>query len=311
MEEKMVKAILDNMNQVIVGKEEISKLLLTTMLAGGHVLIEDVPGVGKTTFANVLAKSVDCEFARIQFTPDTMPSDITGSSIYNYEKHEFEYVEGVLMNNIILADEINRTSPKTQASLLEAMEEGRVTVDGKTYELPKPFMVIATQNPVMQRGTYYLPESQLDRFMMKLSVGYPNRNEAVQIVKNVLAGVNISAVGNVIDANGLEKLKEAVEKVVIQDSLIEYATECVERTREHDKVSLGASPRALIAWIRAAKAFAFVEGRDFVTPDDLKYLAPYVLSHRLILIQSTTKDASGASEIVSDVLRKVRVPIGK
>lgn len=307
----MVKKILDNMNQVIVGKEEVSKLLLTVMLAGGHALIEDVPGVGKTTFANVLAKSVDCKFARIQFTPDTMPSDITGSSIYNYEKHGFEYVEGVLMNNIILADEINRTSPKTQASLLEAMEEGRVTVDGKTYELPKPFMVIATQNPVMQRGTYYLPESQLDRFMMKLSVGYPALNEEVQIVKNMLSGISAAKVSNVISAGELEKLKEEVEKVVIQDSLIEYAAECVDKTREHDRISLGASPRALLAWIRAAKAYAFVEGRSFVKPDDLKLLAEPVLAHRLILVQNTAKDAIGAGEIIQDILRKVRVPLGK
>lgn len=307
----MVKAILDNMNQVIVGKEEISKLLLTTMLAGGHVLIEDVPGVGKTTFANVLAKSVDCRFARIQFTPDTMPSDITGSSIYNYEKHQFEYVEGVLMNNIILADEINRTSPKTQASLLEAMEEGSVTVDGKTYELPKPFMVIATQNPVMQRGTYYLPESQLDRFMMKLSVGYPNQSDEVKIVKNMISGIKVSDVQNVVDGAGLQKLKEEVFNVVIQDSLIEYAAECVDKTREHDKVSLGASPRALLAWIRAARAYAFVEERSYVTPDDLKFLAPYVLAHRLILVQNTAKDVLGAEEVIQDVLRKVRVPLGK
>ena len=307
----MVKKILDNMNQVIVGKEEVSKLLLTVMLAGGHALIEDVPGVGKTTFANVLAKSVDCKFARIQFTPDTMPSDITGSSIYNYEKHGFEYVEGVLMNNIILADEINRTSPKTQASLLEAMEEGRVTVDGKTYELPKPFMVIATQNPVMQRGTYYLPESQLDRFMMKLSVGYPALNEEVQIVKNMLSGISAAKVSKIISAEGLEKLKEDVEKVVIQDSLIEYAAECVDKTREHDRISLGASPRALLAWIRAAKAYAFIDGRNFVKPDDLKLLAEPVLAHRLILVQNTAKDAIGAGEIIQDILRKVRVPLGK
>lgn len=309
--ENKVLAILDNMNRVIVGKEEVSKLLLTAMLAGGHVLIEDVPGVGKTTFANVLAKSVDCRFARIQFTPDTMPSDITGSSIYNYEKHQFEYVEGVLMNNLILADEINRTSPKTQASLLEAMEEGRVTVDGKTYELPKPFMVIATQNPVMQRGTYYLPESQLDRFMMKLGVGYPKQEEEVRIVKNMLLGVTSSTVSSVISARELNELKNAAEQVTIKDSLIEYAAECVERTREHDRVLLGASPRALLAWIRAARAYAFVEGRSFVLPDDLKYLAPHVLAHRLMLVQNTAKDADGAEEIIQEILRKVRVPLGK
>lgn len=307
----MVNKILSNINQVIIGKEETSKLLLTVMLAGGHVLLEDVPGVGKTTFANALAKSVDCKFARIQFTPDTMPSDITGSSIYNYEKHGFEYVPGVLMNNIILADEINRTSPKTQASLLEAMEEGRVTVDGKTYELPKPFMVIATQNPVMQRGTYYLPESQLDRFMMKLSVGYPDLNDEVQIVKNRLSGISASNAERVIDLDELTGLKEQAQKVVIQDSLIEYAACCVDETRVHDKVSLGASPRALIAWICAAKAYAFVEGRSYVTPDDLKYLAGYVLSHRLILTRNTSKDSLGADEVIQEILRKVRVPLGK
>lgn len=309
--ENKVSAILDNMNRVIVGKTEISKLLFTAMLAGGHVLIEDVPGVGKTTFANVLARTVDCKFARIQFTPDTMPSDITGSSIYNYEKHSFEYVEGVLMNNLILADEINRTSPKTQASLLEAMEEGKVTVDGKTYELPKPFMVVATQNPVMQRGTYYLPESQLDRFMMKLSVGYPSREDEVKIVKNMLAKVTTQTVQSVIGGEELNELKSAVEQVAIKDSLIEYAAECVERTRENDKVVLGASPRALLAWIRAARAYAFVENRNFVLPDDLKYLAPYVLSHRLILVQNTAGDALGAQEIIQEILRKVRVPLGK
>lgn len=309
--ENKIAAILENMNRVIVGKEEISKILLTVMLAGGHVLIEDVPGVGKTTFANVLAKSVDCSFARIQFTPDTMPSDITGSSIYNYEKHKFEYVEGVLMNHLILADEINRTSPKTQASLLEAMEEGSVTVDGTTYKLPQPFMVIATQNPVMQRGTYYLPESQLDRFMMKLSIGYPTIAEEVRIVKNMLAGTTIESVESVVHAEELNALKHDAEQVAIKDSLIEYAAECVERTRAHDKVLLGASPRALLAWIRAVKAYAFVENRAYVLPDDLKYLAPYVLAHRIILAQNTAKDAEGAEEIIHEILGKVKVPLGK
>lgn len=306
-----VASILNNMNNIIVGKEDISKLLLTAMLAGGHVLLEDVPGVGKTTFANVLARSVECKFARIQFTPDTMPSDITGSSIYNYEKHCFEYAQGVLMNNMILADEINRTSPKTQASLLEAMEEGRVTVDGKTYELPKPFMVIATQNPVMQRGTYYLPESQLDRFMMKLSIGYPKQEEEILIVKNILENKTMETVNSVISLNELNELIKEAGQVMVKDSLIEYAAECVKRTREHDRVLLGASPRALIAWIRAARALAFVEERNYVLPDDLKYLAPYVLAHRLILVQNTTKDTTGAQEIIHEILRKVKVPLGK
>lgn len=310
MNEK-IALILNNMSQVIVGKEEISKLLVTAMLAGGHVLIEDVPGVGKTTFANVLAKSVDGKFARIQFTPDTMPSDITGTSIYNYEKHCFEYEKGVLLNNLILADEINRTSPKTQASLLEAMEEGQVTVDGRTYELPKPFMVIATQNPVMQRGTYYLPESQLDRFMMKLSIGYPTKEEEAKIVQNMLEKKAVAALTSVVRLEELNELIKEVEKVMVKDSLIEYATEVVNRTRSHERVSLGASPRALLAWIRAARAWAFMEGREYVLPDDLKYLAPYVLAHRLILVQNTMGGAQGEAEVIQEILRKVKVPLGK
>lgn len=307
----MITKILDNMNRIIVGKEEVSKLILTAMLAGGHVLIEDVPGVGKTTFANTLARTVDCKFSRIQFTPDTMPSDITGSSVYNYEKHQFEYVEGAIMSNIILADEINRTSPKTQASLLEAMEEGRVTVDGKTYDLPQPFMVIATQNPIMQRGTYYLPESQLDRFMMKLSVGYPEMQEEIQMVKDRISGITVSGIKKVISIEELNGLKERVKAVVIQDKLIAYAAECVDATRSHEKVSLGASPRALLAWVNAAKAYAFIEGREYVIPDDLKKLAPHVLAHRLILVNHSAKDRFSENDVINDILRKVKAPIGK
>lgn len=307
----MVEKILENMNKVIVGKENVSKLILTAMLAGGHVLIEDVPGVGKTTFANALAITVDCKFSRIQFTPDTMPSDITGSSVYNYEKHQFEYVEGAIMNNIILADEINRTSPKTQASLLEAMEEGRVTVDGRTYELPKPFMVIATQNPVMQRGTYYLPESQLDRFMMKLSVGYPDKEQEVEIVKNMIVGMTVAKVQKVINADELNQLKNKSGEVMISDRLIEYAAECVDRTRDHERIQLGASPRALLSWVKAARAYAFIEDRKYVTPDDLKFLAPFVLAHRLILVQHTSKEKTLEKDVINEILRKVRVPVGK
>lgn len=310
MENDKIKAILKQMDNAIVGQGEISKLLLTAMLAGGHVLLEGVPGVGKTTLANVLAKSVGGRFARIQFTPDTMPSDITGTSVYNYEKHTFEYVAGVLMNHIILADEINRTSPKTQAALLEAMEEGCVTVDGKTYVLPHPFMVIATQNPVMQRGTYYLPESQLDRFMMKLNVDYPPAEEEMQIVKNMLAESTAGKMDFMISCEELEQLKEQVQKVLIKENLIAYATECVRSTREHDKVLLGASPRALLAWVKAAKAYAFVEGRNFVTPDDLKKLAPVVLAHRLVMLQST-RENDESFEAISEILRKVKVPLGK
>ena len=305
-----IEKILENVNSVVVGKENTVKLILTAMLAEGHVLIEDVPGVGKTTFANAFAKTFDCSFSRIQFTPDTMPGDVIGSSIYNFESHEFEYVPGAIMGNIILADEINRTSPKTQASMLEAMEERRVTVDGKGHELPYPFVVIATQNPVMQRGTYYLPESQLDRFMMKLSVGYPDIRQSIQIVKNQIEGKTVKLMENVADTEEWSELIKQAGEVAIKDELILYAAECIECTRNHEKVQLGASPRALLSWIKAAKSYAYVCGRGYVIPDDLKALAYVVLCHRIILKQNTDNDDEEVRRIITEVLGKVKVPIG-
>ena len=305
-----IEKILENVNSVVVGKENTVKLILTAMLAEGHVLIEDVPGVGKTTFANAFAKTFDCSFSRIQFTPDTMPGDVIGSSIYNFESHEFEYVPGAIMGNIILADEINRTAPKTQASMLEAMEERRVTVDGKGHELPYPFVVIATQNPVMQRGTYYLPESQLDRFMMKLSVGYPDIRQSIQIVKNQIEGKTVKLMENVAGTEEWSELIKQAGEVAIKDELILYAAECIECTRNHEKVQLGASPRALLSWIKAAKSYAYVCGRGYVIPDDLKALAYVVLCHRIILKQNTDNDDEEVRRIITEVLGKVKVPIG-
>ena len=305
-----IEKILENVNSVVVGKENTVKLILTAMLAEGHVLIEDVPGVGKTTFANAFAKTFDCSFSRIQFTPDTMPGDVIGSSIYNFESHEFEYVPGAIMGNIILADEINRTSPKTQASMLEAMEERRVTVDGKGHELPYPFVVIATQNPVMQRGTYYLPESQLDRFMMKLSVGYPDIRQSIQIVKNQIEGKTVKLMENVAGTEEWSELIKQAGEVAIKDELILYAAECIECTRNHEKVQLGASPRALLSWIKAAESYAYVSGRGYVIPDDLKALAYVVLCHRIILKQNTDNDDEEVRRIITEVLGKVKVPIG-
>ena len=305
-----IEKILENVNSVVVGKENTVKLILTAMLAEGHVLIEDVPGVGKTTFANAFAKTFDCSFSRIQFTPDTMPGDVIGSSIYNFESHEFEYVPGAIMGNIILADEINRTSPKTQASMLEAMEERRVTVDGKGHELPYPFVVIATQNPVMQRGTYYLPESQLDRFMMKLTVGYPDIRQSIQIVKNQIEGKTVKLMENVAGTEEWSELIKQAGEVAIKDELIVYAAECIECTRNHEKVQLGASPRALLSWIKAAKSYAYVCGRGYVIPDDLKALAYVVLCHRIILKQNTDNDDEEVRRIITEVLGKVKVPIG-
>ena len=308
---ELIQRILDNVNSVVVGKENIARLMLTAMLSNGHILIEDVPGVGKTTFANAYAKTFDCTFSRIQFTPDTMPGDVIGSSIYNFETHSFEYIPGAIMGNIVLADEINRTSPKTQASMLEAMEEGQVTVDGKKHELPYPFVVIATQNPIMQRGTYYLPESQLDRFMMRLSVGYPDVKQSVDIVKNKISKKVVKTMENVVDKKQWCELIRQADAVNVREPLIQYACECVEQTRHIDKVVLGASPRALISWVAAAKSFAYIEGRDYCLPDDFKYLAPYVLSHRLILRQNSTSSYNEAEKIVEDILRKVKVPVGQ
>lgn len=306
-----INLILENINSVIVGKEKISKLILTAMLSEGHVLMEDVPGVGKTTFANAFARTFDCKFSRIQFNPDTMPGDILGSSIYNFETHSFEYIEGAIMGNIILADEINRTSPKTQSAMLEAMEERQVTVDGKRHKLPYPFVVIATQNPLMQKGTYYLPESQLDRFMMKLSVGYPDIDESVEIVTKQIEGKNIHNLKKIMDEKQWGQLIDEVKNVNVSKELIRYAAECVELTRNDEQVLLGASPRALLAWIRAAKAYAFIEGRSYCIPDDLKKLADVVLAHRLILKQATLDNADRCREVIRGVLRKVKVPIGK
>ena len=307
----LIQEILGNVSSVVVGKEDVAKLMLTAMLAKGHILIEDVPGVGKTTLANAYAKTFDCTFSRIQFTPDTMPGDVTGSSIYNFETHSFEYIPGAIMGNIVLADEINRTSPKTQASMLEAMEEGQVTVDGKKHDLPYPFVVIATQNPVMQRGTYYLPESQLDRFMMKLSVGYPDVSQSVDIVKNRMSGKVVKTMENVVDNKQWCELIRQAGEVSVKDSLIQYACECIEMTRHMDKVSLGASTRALLSWVDAAKAYAYIEGRDYCIPDDFKYLAPFVLAHRIILRQNTDVSGGEAVKIIEDVLRKVKVPVGQ
>lgn len=305
-----VKDILGNIDRVLVGKGHISRMILTAMLSGGHVLIEDVPGVGKTTFANAFAKTFNCVFSRIQFTPDTMPGDVTGSSVYNQKQQEFVYMPGAIMGNIILADEINRTSPKTQASMLEAMEEGYVTVDGVRHKLPSPFIVIATQNPVAQRGTYYLPESQLDRFMFRLSIGYPQLSESVMMVKNIIDGEDVSSIDSIINCDEWQMLIDKADKVYISDELIEYAAYCIEETRKHEKVIMGASPRALISWIKAAKGYAYIQGRDYVIPDDLKNIASEVLGHRLIIKYVSGNLKEIENQVVSECLRKVKVPLG-
>ncbi|MBQ9765298.1 MAG: MoxR family ATPase [Lachnospiraceae bacterium] len=303
-----VEKILEQINKVLVGKEDKAELAVITLLAGGHLLLEDVPGVGKTTLANALAKSIDADFGRIQFTPDTLPSDITGVSIYNMKNGAFEYMKGAVMHNIILADEINRTSPKTQASLLEAMEEKQVTVDHVIYPLDKPFMVIATQNPVDFLGTYNLPEAQLDRFMMKLSLGYPTATEEQQMIERKLKGINVEEVKAVATKEEILKMQEEIMNVTVHEDLQKYIVEVVEATRKNEKISLGLSPRATMAMIRAAQASAYIDGRDYVIPDDIIKIMIPVAAHRLVLSVEARVAKQKPEEILASIKKTVKMP---
>ena len=306
---ELVTRLRDNINQVFVGKEEIVENLLICLLAGGHVLLEDVPGVGKTTLALTLAKSMEASFGRIQFTPDTLPGDVTGVSIYNMKTGEFVFQPGVVMNQILLADEINRTSPKTQASLLEVMAEGQVTVDGKIYELPQPFLVIATQNPVEFMGTYPLPEAQMDRFMMRLSIGYPEREQELKMAEQFLQGNTPDKAEAVCQAKDILTLRKEVQAVTVKENILAYMEDIVKATREEARYVLGASPIALLALLRASQARAFLQGRDFVKPDDVKAVAKQVLVHRLVLSAEARIQKADAEAILTALILKVKVPM--
>lgn len=309
VKQSVVGEMTRNIEKVIIGKRITIEYAMIALLAGGHLLLEDVPGVGKTTLANGIAKTIDCGFTRIQFTPDTLPSDITGLSIYNMQTGKFEFSKGAIMNQIILADEINRTSPKTQASLLEAMQEGQVSVDGITYQLMKPFMVIATQNPIDYVGTYNLPEAQLDRFLMKLSMGYPDVSEEIHMVERFLKHQNLSNLEAVVDADTVIKMQEDVKQISIHNDLINYIVEIIVATRNNTNITLGASPRATLALTRAVQAAAFVEGRDYVIPDDIKMMVVPVLAHRLIMSPDARLNKQTAQSIVQSILEKIKVPI--
>lgn len=306
---EIIRRIRESVNQVFAGKEDVVENLLICLLADGHVLLEDVPGVGKTTLALALAKSMECSFGRIQCTPDTMPGDITGVSVYNMKTGEFAFQPGAVMNQVLLADEINRTSPKTQASLLEAMSEGQVTVDGVVHKLPEPFLVIATQNPVEFLGTYPLPEAQLDRFMMRLSIGYPSREEEMRMVELALCGKTTANMKAVCSAEDILAIREEVKAVLVKENVLSYMTEIVSATRKEEHFVLGASPRALIALVRAAQARAFLQGRDFVKPDDVKAVAKQVLLHRLALTSEARMQKADAEKILLGILSKVKVPV--
>ena len=300
--------LTSEIEKVIVGKHREVLLLITAMLAGGHVLIEDVPGVGKTTLAAALAKAAGLDFRRAQFTPDVTASDITGFNIYNRREENFEFTPGLVMTNILLADEINRASPKTQSALLEAMEEGRVTVDGKTYILPDPFMVIATQNPSGFVGTYPLPEAQLDRFSMKLSMGYPTPDEEMRIVEERTAADPLDAVSPVAGAKLISFLRALTTDVRIDRSLYKYLVLLVSATREHRSVSLGASPRASLALKKLSQAYAFMHGRNYVVPEDISDIFRAAIGHRIILKQEAQLGGVTCAAVLEDVLKSVPVP---
>src|SRR5690625_3466218 len=304
-----IQAVLENINRVMIGKEDVAVLSLVGLLARGHVLIEDVPGVGKTMLVRSLAKSLDCEFKRIQFTPDLLPSDITGVSIYNPKTLDFEFRPGPIFGNIVLADEINRTSPKTQSSLLEGMEEMSVTVDGKTLPLKQPFFVMATQNPIEYEGTYPLPEAQLDRFILKLKMGYPTFEEELQMLEKTSFNHPIEDITAVISQEELIQLQNTVKEVYIAKNIQRYIIDLVTQTRNQPSIYLGVSPRGSIALMKASKAYAYIQGRDYVLPDDVKYLAPYVLSHRIILTPEANYENIKNEEMIASIVQDVNIPI--
>ena len=301
--------VVENVEQVIVGKSKAVQLCLVALLCGGHVLLEDVPGVGKTMLVRSLAKTLGCSFKRIQFTPDLLPSDVTGVSIYNQKTNEFEFRPGPIMGNVILADEINRTSPKTQSALLEAMEEGSVTVDGITHDLPTPFLVMATQNPIEYEGTFPLPEAQLDRFLLKLNLGYPNQQDEIDMLGRQQLAHPIDALAQVTNLEMLQSMQQKVREVYVEESIREYIVQIATETRKHQAVYLGASPRGSLALFRAAQALAFVLGRDYVVPDDVKQLVPVTLTHRIILKSEARLGGTTAEQILQDILKGIPVPV--
>ena len=300
--------VKENMEKVIVGKSRQIDLVLAALLAKGHVLLEDVPGTGKTVLAKSLAKSMDTKFKRIQFTPDLLPSDLIGINYYNQKEGEFVFREGALFTNILLADEINRATPRTQSSLLESMEEKQITVDGTTYVLDKPFFVIATQNPVETQGTFPLPEAQLDRFLIQLSMGYTSKKEAVEILQRFVNKTPAENVEAVVSKEQLLDMQESVSKVVIHPDVAAYTVDIVEKTRDRDEVQLGVSPRGNLALLKAAQALAAIRGREYVTPDDIKDLAIPVLGHRIILRGSQRNKTSQIKDLIEGILAEVEVP---
>ena len=304
-----LQSLRENLMQVIYGKSECIDTLIVALLAGGSVLIEDVPGVGKTTLAKALAKSIDARFSRIQFTPDLLPADILGSSIYNPVTGDFKFDHGPVFCNILLADEINRASPRTQSALLEAMNEHQATIEGKHYPLPKPFMVMATQNPIEFHGTYPLPEAQMDRFLILLDLGYPEIKVEMEILKSHAHNDPLDNIEAVLTLQQVQELQKKVMEVHLDEALLEYIVEVAHTTRKDNRLQLGVSPRGTLMLSRAAQAAAFVQQRDYVLPDDILWLAPAVLSHRLVRSGRTRQDGVTKRQIIEDILSRIKIPV--
>lgn len=309
MNSKKVLDILENLKKVIIGKDDVLKNVLICLLAKGHLLIEDVPGVGKTTLVKALAKSLNLSYKRVQFTPDLMPSDIIGVSIYDKNTGNFYFRKGPIFNQILLADEINRTSPKTQSSLLQAMEEGEVSTEESHYILEKPFMVLATQNPLEYQGTFPLPEAQLDRFLMRLSLGYPDKSYEIEILKNYQSIKDLNKIQPVVSKEDIITMQKEVDDINVHHDILEYIVSIVNVTRNYDNLQLGASPRASIDLLKASKAKAYIENRDYVIPDDVKNMVIPVLSHRVILSPEARIERKNVEEILFDVLNHIYIPV--
>ncbi|NIS81142.1 MAG: AAA domain-containing protein [Anaerolineales bacterium] len=306
---EVAKRLRDNIQKVIVGKDEAIDLTLVAVLCEGHVLLEDVPGIGKTTLARALAASLGCIFRRIQFTPDLLPTDVTGLSWFNQKKQEFEFRPGPIISQVVLADEINRATPRTQSALLEAMQERQVTVDGVTRPLPRPFLVLATQNPVELEGTFPLPEAQIDRFLLRVAIGYPSDEEENAILERFRASDPLLELEAVTTPDEILDMQEERREVRVEDSLRDYVVRVARATRDHSEIDLGASPRATLFLYQSAQAWAAIRGRDYVLPDDVKHLAPSVLTHRLMISPQARLRGRRPEELVSDIVDTVPVPV--